>query len=93
MNQHITRQISLTGYRVQFADMREPKPRTVQEELFVIDSETVAALILVGQGIPEYIRARYERGGFHVCTCEKIPGRRQIPLDLQQLWSSQEVDA
>lgn len=93
MNQHIIRQISLTGYHVQFVDMRELKPRAVREDLFVIDSKTVAALLLVGQGIPEYIRARYERGGFHVCTCEKIPGRRQIPLDLQQLWSSQEVEA
>lgn len=93
MNQHITRQLTLTGYAVQFVDMREPKPRTMQEDLFVIDGETVSALLLVGQGIPEYIRARYERGGFHICSCEKIPGRRQILLDLQQLWSSQEVDA
>lgn len=93
MNQHITRQLTLTGYTVQFVDMREPKPRTMRQELFVIDSETISALNLVGQGIPEYIRARYERGGFHVCTCEKNPGRRQIPLDLQQLWNSEEVNA
>lgn len=32
-----TKSITLTGYAVQYVDLREPKPRQIQAEIFPID--------------------------------------------------------
>ena len=39
-----TKQISMTGYLVRHVDLREPKPRTVHEGLYVMDKDALAAL-------------------------------------------------
>lgn len=86
----IGKQVTMTGYRVQFVDLREPKPRPVKEDVCVLDAAQLDALGLLGQNPVAEIEHRYERGGFHVIAVEKI-GKRVACLDLEQLWSTASV--
>jgi len=83
----IGKQVTMTGYRVQFVDLREPKPRPVKEAVSVLDAAQLDALGLLGQNPVDEIEQRYERGGFHVTSVEKL-GKRVARLDLEQLWES-----
>ena len=78
--------ITLTGYVVRFVDLREAKPRKVQEETFALDKDTLAALALLGLDVADFIEAKYSRGGYHVTGLERIHGRRTVGLDLSKLW-------
>lgn len=60
------KQLVLTGYRVQYVDLREPKPRTPQELIHVADSQWVYAMGLTGQNILAHIQEQYERVGYKV---------------------------
>ena len=88
MSYYINPVMVLTGYKVKYVDMREVKPRTVRTETFVMDAYTVTALARTGQTVPDYIRRRYELGGYHVMSVEREGSRRQAALDLQALWKS-----
>ncbi len=79
--------ITLTGYTVRFVDLREPKPRTVREEVYTLDKDALAAQGLLGLNAADFIAARYERGGYHVMSVERIPARRIVTIDLCKLWS------
>jgi len=80
------KQLVLTGYRVQFVDLREPKPRTVHEEIYVLDRSGAEALALLGMNVADFITARYVRDGYHVTSVERIAPKRAATLDLCQLW-------
>lgn len=82
-----TKTITLTGYRVRYVDLREPKPRTIREEVYTLDKDGVDALALMGLNVADFITARYERGGYHVTSVERITPKRVIALDLCQLWT------
>ena len=88
MSYYITPVMVLTGYKVEYVDMRETKPRTVHTEIFVLDACTIGALARIDQTVPDYIRRRYEMGGYLVFTVEREGSRRQVSLDLQALWRS-----
>lgn len=77
----------LTGYKVQYVDMRDEKPRDFHTEVYVLDSVTLAAVIRTGQNVLDFIKARYERGGYNAFSVEKMPSREAV-LDLQALWES-----
>lgn len=83
-------QLTLTGYTVQYVDMRAPKPRESYTELYILDADTIAALARTGQTIPDYIRGRYERGGYNAISIDKAGPRRTVPLNLQELWRQAE---
>lgn len=87
-----TKQITLTGYTVRYADLREPKPRTIHEELYTVDKDMVGALALLGLDVAGMITARYERGGYHVTSVERIQARRVACVDLVQLWEAAATD-
>lgn len=80
------KQLVLTGYRVQFVDLREPKPRTPQEQIHVMDSQWLDALGLIGQNVTGHIRDQYERAGYKVFSVEPIKPKRVAEIDLCQLW-------
>lgn len=82
-----TKKITLTGYMVKYADLREPKPRTIHEEVYTLDKDGVDALALMGLNVADFITARYERGGYHVTSVERITPKRVITLNLCQLWT------
>lgn len=86
------KEIVLTGYRVQYIDLREPKPRTPKEAVHVMDRQWLDALGLTGQTAAGNIRDQYERGGFKVFAVEPIKPRRRVELDLCQLWEEAEKE-
>ena len=81
-----TKKITITGYTVKYADLREPKPRTIREEVYTLDKDGVDALSIMGLNVADFITARYERGGYHVISVERISARRMVTVDLLQLW-------
>ena len=88
-----TKKITITGYRVRYADLREPKPRTIHEEVYPLDKDALAALNLLGLDVADFITARYERGGYHVTSVERIAPKRIVSVDLRQLWNEAEPPA
>lgn len=85
-----TKKITITGYLVCYADLREPKPRTIHEEVYPLDSAAVDALGLLGLNVADFITSRYERGGYHVTSVERITPKRGAVIDLRQLWEQTE---
>ena len=84
MNQ--TKRITLTGYEVKFVDLREPKPRHIYTEVYTLDQAGADALQLLGMNVTDFVTARYERGGYHVTSVERIKAKRIVHVDLRQLW-------
>lgn len=81
-----TKRITLNGYKVTYYDRREPKPRNMLEEVYIITPEFKNALALLGLDMTDFIRSRYERGGYCCCSIEKIKGSREARIDLRQCW-------
>ena len=81
-----TKQISMTGYLVRYVDLREAKPRTTHEDVYVLDKDALAALGLLGLNVADFITARYERGGYHVISVERIPQKRTAEINLLKVW-------
>ena len=88
-----TKKIVLTGYRVQFVDLREPKPRTPKEAVHVMDRQWLDALALTGQIAAENIRQQYERAGYKVFSVEPIKPKRVVEINLCQLWELADAPA
>ena len=84
------KQLVLTGYRVQFVDLREPKPRTPQEEVHVADRQWLDAIGLTRQNVITHIQDQYERSGYKVLSVQPITPKRVVELDLCQLWNETE---
>lgn len=80
------KQLVLTGYRVQFVDLREPKPRTPQERIHVADRHWLDALGLIGHNAADVIKSQYEQGGYKVFSVQPIKPKRVAEIDLCQLW-------
>ena len=75
------KQLVLTGYRVQYVDLRESKPRTIHEEIHVADSEWIDACGVLGVSPPDRIKDWYEVGGYKVISIEKVKPKRTTVLD------------
>ena len=86
-----TKKITITGYLVKYADLREPKPRTIHEEIYALDKDGVDALALMGVNVADFITSRYERGGYHVVSVERITPKRVVTVDLCELWTEAEL--
>lgn len=80
------KQLVLVGYRVQFVDLRQPKPRTPQEQIHVADNQWLYAMGLTGQNVIANIQEQYERAGYKVFGVEPIKPKRVAEIDLCQLW-------
>ena len=81
-----TKQISMTGYLVRHVDLREAKPRSVNEDVYVMEKGALSALSLLGLSVTEFIAARYERGGYHVIGVERIQQKRTAEINLLKVW-------
>ncbi len=87
------KQLVLTGFRVQFVDLREPKPRTPQEEIHVADRQWLDALGVISKNATGIIKEQYVKAGYEVFSVEQIKPKRTLWLDLQQLWNEAESSA
>ena len=85
-----TKEIILTGYNVQFINLQETKPRTVQSELYTVDKDWAEAAAMMHLDVKEVIKARYERFGYKVISVERFNPKRVVALDLNQLWAQME---
>ncbi len=85
------KQLVLTGYRVQYVDLREPKPRTPQEQIHVADRQWLDALGLIGHNVADAIKSQYEKGGYKVFRVEQLKPKKVVELDLRQLWNETEA--
>ena len=81
-----TKQISMTGYLVRYVDLREPKPHSTHEDVYVLDKDALAALGLMGLNVLDFITVRFERGGYHVIGIAPAKPKRVAEIDLRQLW-------
>lgn len=81
------KELVLTGFKVQFVDLRDSKPRTPQEEIYTVDREFLDALGLLHQEITDTIKGRYEKIGCKVFSVEKIGPKRVVTLDLNRLFT------
>ena len=84
------KQLILTGYRVQFVDLREPKPRTPQEQIHIADRQWLDAMALIGRNVADAIKSQYEQSGYKVFSMQPIKPKRVVELDLCQLWAATE---
>ena len=84
------KEIVLTGYRVQYIDLREPKPRTPKEAVHVMDRQWLDALAVISKNATGILREQYAKAGFEVFSVEQIKPKRTLWLDLCQLWSEAE---
>ena len=84
-----TKNIVLTGYRVQYVDLRDPKPRTPREEIYVVDQQWHAAMGHLGLNVRDAIVKRYEYGGFHAFSVEQVKPKKVVEVDLSQLWEQE----
>ena len=80
------KRLVLTGYRVRYLDLREPKPRTPKETVHVMDRQWLDALGLTGQNVTGNVQQQYERAGYKVFAVEPIKPKRVAEVDLCQLW-------
>ena len=81
-----TKDIVITAYKVQYVDLREPKPRTPQEEIYTIDKDLADAAGLLHMDPREIIKNRYECGGYKVISIERVKEKRVVTLDLNRLY-------
>ena len=81
------KKIVLTGYRIHYVDLREPKPRTPKEEVHVVDNQLIDAMGFIGYNVVDVIKSQYEKGGYKVFAVEPIKPKRVVELDLCQLWN------
>ena len=84
------KQLVLTGYRVQFVDLRESKPRTPREQIHVADRQWLDAMGLIGHNVADAIKSQYEKGGYKVFSVQPINPKRVVELDFCQLWNEAE---
>ena len=85
------KQMTVTGYTVEYVDLREPKPRLIHKETTVYDAAAIAAARTLGISLTGHIRQRYEQGGYHVLTINK-ESSRQITVDIGALYQSAAED-
>lgn len=81
------KELVLTGFEVQFVDVRQVKPRTPQKEIYTVDREFMEALGMVHLEITDVIRSRYEKLGYKVFSVSKISPKRVVTLDLNRLFT------
>lgn len=83
----LEKRIPLYAFEVEYTDQREPKPRTVHRELFVLDRDRVAALDLLQVPVPDWIAQQYNRQGYFVQDVRKA-GRESVFIDTAVLWQT-----
>lgn len=79
------RTVNMTGYTVEYVDLRQSKPRTVNKETVVLDAETIRAADVIGVNVADYIKRYFEKGGYSVISVAK-GDKREAVVDLKELY-------
>lgn len=75
----------LTGYRVAYYDLREPKPRDLKTDIIVYDKEMIRAAEVLNLSVTDLVRERFEKGGYVVTSVEKEMCL-QASIDLRKVY-------
>lgn len=75
----------LTGYSVEYVDLREAKTREHKFKTMVYDDEMLRALELLEQNVTDHIDGRFAKGGYKVITIKKV-GSTAVVIDLKSAY-------
>ena len=78
----------LTGYSVEYVDLREAKTREHKYKTMVYDSEMLKALELLGQNVTDHIENRFAKGGYKVIAISKVASVAAA-IDLKSAYSAE----
>ena len=78
----------LTGYSVEYVDLREEKVREHKYKTMVYDSEMLKSLELLGQNVTDHIENRFAKGGYKVIAIKKV-GSVTAAIDLKSAYSAE----
>lgn len=80
--------IRLTGYSVEYVDLREAKSREHKFKIMVYDCEMLRALELLGQNVTDHIEERFAKGGYKVIAIRKVRST-SAAIDLKSVYSAE----
>ena len=80
-----TKTINMTGYTVEYADLRQSKPRTVNKEIVGLDADSIRAAGIIGVEITDHLKQYFEKGGYSVISVTK-GDKREAAVDLKELY-------
>ena len=78
--------LTLTGYLVEYVDLREPKPRPRHMETVVYDADMIRAVEMLGLNVTDCIEKRFAEGGYHVIQIVKAGQKVNAAVDLEYLY-------
>ena len=81
-----TKRLTLTGYKVEYVDLREPKPRQHHVETVVYDADMIRAGGMLGLNVTDCIEKRFADGGYKVVQIEKAGQKVSAAVDLEYLY-------
>ena len=81
-----TKRLTLTGYKVEYVVLREPKPRQHHVETVVYDADMIRAVGMLGLNVTDCIEKRFADGGYKVVQIEKAGQKVSAAVDLEYLY-------
>lgn len=78
----------LTGYSVEYVDLREAKTREHKFKTMVYDGEMLKALEMLGKNVTDHIEDRFAKGGYKVIAIKKV-GSIAAAIDLKSAYSAE----
>ena len=81
-----TKRLTLTGYKVEYVDLREPKPRQHNVKTVVYDADMIRAVGMLGLNVTDCIEKRFADGGYKVVQIEKAGQKVSAAVDLEYLY-------
>ena len=56
--------------------------------VYVLEKDVLKALEALRMNVADFITARYERGGYHVISVERIQQKRTAEINLLKVWQN-----
>ena len=84
------KKLMLTGYLVEYVDLREPKPRPHHNKTVVYDADMIRAVEMLGLMVTDCIEKRFADGGYKVIQIVKAGQKVIASVDLEYLYQQSE---
>lgn len=83
-------ELILTGYKVEYVDLREPKPRQHYTTIAVYNSDTVKAVNKLGIAMQDYVINQFNKGGYYILNIEK-EHKQVVNIDIGELFVQNKI--
>lgn len=80
------KKLTLTGYHVEYVDLRESKPRPHHIKTVVYDADMIRATEMLGLMVTDCIEKRFADGGYKVIQIVKAGQKVIASVDLEYLY-------